>query len=262
MAKYMDFTKFFLFADTSEYAQKVAKNLSQIFSFCPFKEAKFGIVVGGDGFMLRTLHYLLKEQHFLSLYGINVGHVGFLMNVYEEKKNIQEKLSKATSIKLLPLSMTTYKSNGTCEHAFAINEVSLLRSTPQTAKIRVKIDNTVRLEELLGDGVLVSTPAGSSAYNYSAHGPILPLGANVLALTPINAFRPRRWRGALLPKEAKVCFEILESEKRPVNATADFYEVPSIIKVEIEEDATRPLTLLFDPDHNLETRILKEQFQE
>lgn len=256
----MQFQRVCLFADTSPKAQEVKKTLSQDYTFCSFEEAQVGIVIGGDGFMLRTLHSLLKENKIIPLYGINAGHIGFLMNSLKEGESFIEKLSKAVPIKLPPLSMTAYKESGEIEKIYAVNEVALMRVTPQTSKVRITVDGIVRLQELLGDGILLATPAGSTAYNYSAHGPILPLGANVLALTPINAFRPRRWRGALLPREAKVCFEVLDPSKRPVNVTADFYEVSHVLKVEVEEDSSQNLLLLFDPEHNLEHRILNEQF--
>ncbi len=256
----MKFQKICLFADKFSKAQEVKEKVSNTFTLCSFEEAEVGIVIGGDGFMLKILHSLLKEDKIIPLYGINTGHVGFLMNALKKEESFLENVSKAVPINLPPLSMIAYKESGEAEKIYAVNEVALMRATPQTSKIRISVDGMVRLEELVGDGVLLATPAGSTAYNYSAHGPILPLGANVLALTPINAFRPRRWRGALLPREACVSFEILNFERRPVNVTADFYEVPRVCKVEVAEDNSRCLTLLFDPEHNLEHRILNEQF--
>jgi NAD+ kinase len=190
---------------------------------------------------------------------MNCGSVGFLMNEYREE-GLAERLAAAQAATLHPLRMRAFTGAGTPVEALAINEVSLLRETRQAAKIRVMVDGKTRLEELICDGILVSTPAGSTAYNLSAHGPIIPLGANLLPLTPISAFRPRRWRGALLPAEAEVVFEVLEAEKRPVSATADYTEVRDVRRVEVREDRTVSLTMLFDPDHGLSERIIAEQF--
>jgi NAD+ kinase len=190
---------------------------------------------------------------------MNCGSVGFLMNEYREE-GLAERLAAAQAATLHPLRMRAFTGATTSVEALAINEVSLLRETRQAAKIRVMVDGKTRLEELICDGILVSTPAGSTAYNLSAHGPIIPLGANLLPLTPISAFRPRRWRGALLPAEAEVVFEVLEAEKRPVSATADYTEVRDVRRVEVREDRTVSLTMLFDPDHGLSERIIAEQF--
>jgi NAD+ kinase len=192
--------------------------------------------------------------------GVHRGSVGFLMNTYEPA-GLPERLARAQSVKLYPLEMQVQDRDGTRHRAIAFNEVSLLRQGRQAAKIRISVDDVVRVDELMSDGVLVATPVGSTAYNLSAHGPIIPLGADILALTPITAFRPRRWRGALLPRTASVRFEILEPDKRQVSATADFTEVRNVIEVTVRETRAVAQTLLFDPEHNLEERILKEQFQ-
>ena len=190
---------------------------------------------------------------------MNRGTIGFLMNEFS-KENLIERLNSATLVTLHPLRMQVEKSDGSIEEAIAINEVSLIRQTSQTAKIKITIDDTIRMEELLCDGILVSTPAGSTAYNLSAHGPIVPLGAGILAMTPISAFRPRRWRGALLEHNATIKIEALETRKRPVSASADSTEVRDIKSVIITEDRNIKLNILYDPDHNLDERVLKEQF--
>jgi NAD+ kinase len=215
------------------------------------------VALGGDGCMLETQHRLLGRN--LPVYGMNCGSVGFLMNDYREDA-LAERLAVAQAAILHPLRMRATSADGAVQEALAINEVSLLRETRQAAKIRILVDGKERLRELICDGVLVSTPAGSTAYNLSAHGPIVPLGANLLPLTPISAFRPRRWRGALLPGEAEVVFEILEAEKRPVAAVADYTEVRDVRRVEVREDRSLSLTLMFDPDHGLSERIIAEQF--
>jgi NAD+ kinase len=207
--------------------------------------------------MLETLHSTLGRQ--LPVYGMNCGSVGFLMNPYGVEGLI-ERLAIAQAAELHPLRMHAVRNTGAVEEALALNEVSLLRQLRQAAKIRITIDGRVRLEELICDGVLVSTPAGSTAYNLSAHGPIVPLSANLLPLTPISAFRPRRWRGALLPSSAEVEFQVLEPEKRPVAAVADFTEVRDIVTVAVSEDRTTAVTVLFDPDQGLSERIIAEQF--
>jgi NAD+ kinase len=221
--------------------------------------AKADVVVclGGDGFMLETLHQILGRN--LSVYGMNCGSVGFLMNVFNED-DLPNRLIRAQAAVLNPLRMNVVTMGGVVEEALALNEVSLLRQLRQAGKIRISIDGRVRLAELICDGVLVSTPAGSTAYNLSAHGPIVPLSANLLPLTPISAFRPRRWRGALLPSSAEVLFEVLEPEKRPVAAVADFTEVRDVASVAVSEDRSVFATVLFDPDQGLSERIITEQF--
>jgi NAD+ kinase len=215
------------------------------------------VALGGDGMMLETQHKLLGQNR--PIYGMNCGSVGFLMNDYREDA-LPERLAAAQASMLHPLRMRAFADGGPPSEALAINEVSLLRETRQAAKLRILVDGKERLSELICDGILVSTPAGSTAYNLSAHGPIVPLGANLLPLTPISAFRPRRWRGALLPAEAEVVFEVLEHEKRPVSATADYTEVRDVRRVEVREDRSVSLTMLFDPDHGLSERIIAEQF--
>jgi NAD+ kinase len=207
--------------------------------------------------MLETLHRYIRRQ--VPIYGMHRGSIGFLMNNYAAD-DLLERLNAATKVSLHPLRMKARTSNGKEKQALAINEVSLLRETRQAAKLRISVDGVTRLDELICDGALVSTPAGSTAYNLSAHGPIIPLGAGLLALTPISAFRPRRWRGALLPDTASVTFDVLEADKRPVSAVADYTEVRDVVSVHVVEDPKVTLTLLFDPEHNLDERIIKEQF--
>jgi NAD+ kinase len=215
------------------------------------------VALGGDGFMLETIHRVLSLH--IPVYGMNCGSVGFLMNSFSED-DLPGRLVRAQEAVLYPLRMRTVSADGTEADALAFNEVSLLRQLRQTSKIRVTVDGRVRLPELMCDGILISTPAGSTAYNLSAHGPIVPLGAGVLALTPISAFRPRRWRGALLPHGARVRIDALETAKRPVSAVADFTEVRDVVSVEIRENRDIAMTVLFDRDANLEERVLKEQF--
>ena len=214
------------------------------------------VALGGDGFMLQTLHNFLSRKK--QIYGMNFGSVGFLMNEFHDD-DLEERLAVAESALLHPLRMRAEGHRGMTE-ALAFNEVSLLRQTRQAAKIRILVDDKPRIEEVICDGVLVSTPAGSTAYNLSAHGPILPIDADLLALTPISAFRPRRWRGALLSHRARVRFEILEAGKRPVSAVADDLEVRDVTAVDIAEDRTISMTMLFDAGHSLDERILAEQF--
>ncbi|HEY4941975.1 MAG TPA: NAD kinase [Rhizomicrobium sp.] len=214
------------------------------------------VALGGDGFMLQTLHNFLSRKK--PIYGMNLGSVGFLMNEFHDDE-LEKHLAVAESAQLHPLRMRAEGANGATE-ALAFNEVSLLRQTQQAAKIRILVDEKPRIAELICDGVLVSTPAGSTAYNLSAHGPILPIDAALLALTPISAFRPRRWRGALLSHRARVRFEILEAGKRPVSAVADDLEVRDVAAVDVAEDRSISMTMLFDAGHSLDERILAEQF--
>jgi NAD+ kinase len=224
---------------------------------CPPEEAQIIVALGGDGFMLETLHRILGRD--IPVYGMNCGSVGFLMNPFNEE-DLPQRLARAQPAVLRPLRMHAVTTSGRTEEALALNEVSLLRQLRQGAKIRITIDGRVRLAELMCDGVLVSTPAGSTAYNLSAHGPIVPLSANLLPLTPISAFRPRRWRGALLPASAEVLFEVLEHDKRPVAAVADFTEVRDVVSVLVRLDHDVGATILFDPDQALSERIIAEQF--
>jgi NAD+ kinase len=246
----------FVAAD-SEPAQLACARLTQLYPAVAPEAAELIVVLGGDGMMLQTLHGAMDRN--VPIFGMNRGSVGFLLNEYREE-GLLERLSAAVKVTLHPLRMRACRVGGEEVEAMAINEVALLRQTRQTAKIRIVIDDVERLAELTCDGVLLATPAGSTAYNLSAHGPIIPLGAGLLALTPISAFRPRRWRGALLPHQARVRFEVLEADKRPISATADFTEVRDVVRVDIREDRSVALTLLFDPEHNLEERVLKEQF--
>jgi NAD+ kinase len=223
----------------------------------PAKEADVIVALGGDGLMLEALHRVLGTQ--MPVYGMNCGSVGFMMNEYHEE-DLPGRIQRAQSSLLHPLRMHAITASGVVEEAMALNEVSLLRQGRQAAKIRISVDHTERLAELSCDGVLISTPAGSTAYNLSAHGPIIPLSSNLLPLTPISAFRPRRWRGALLPSTVDVLFEVLEPEKRPVAAVADFTEVRDVVSVAVSEDRSLGATVLFDPDRALSERIITEQF--
>jgi NAD+ kinase len=244
-------------ASEAPQAQEALKALQARYPAVAPEEADVVVALGGDGFMLEALHTQFGRR--LPIYGMNKGTVGFLMNDYAEE-GLEERLAAAVPAAIVPLSMKASCRGGQVVEAVAINEVSLLRQTRQAAKIRITIDGRVRLEELVCDGVLLATPAGSTAYNLSAHGPILPVNSGVLALTPISAFRPRRWRGAILPREAAVVFDVLDPSKRPVSATADNTEVRDVMRVEIRERRDMVLSLLFDPEHGLEERILKEQF--
>jgi NAD+ kinase len=221
------------------------------------QDAEVIVALGGDGLMLECLHKVLGTgQH---VYGMNCGSVGFLMNEFSEA-GLPERIAQAQASVLHPLRMHAITASGVVEEAMALNEVSLLRQLRQAAKIRISVDHRERLDELICDGVLICTPAGSTAYNLSAHGPIIPLSANLLPLTPISAFRPRRWRGALLPATVDVLFEVLEPEKRPVAAVADFTEVRNVVSVAVSEDRNIGATVLFDPDRALSERIITEQF--
>jgi len=245
-------------AAEGEAAQRALNQLRHRYGQVPPDEADVVVALGGDGFMLETLHRFLVRK--IPIYGMNRGTVGFLMNVYNDQ-DLLERLERAQSQSLHPLRMRCVTMDGEEVEALAINEVSLLRETRQAAKIRIRIDGKERLNELICDGIMVATPAGSTAYNLSAHGPIIPMGAGVLALTPISAFRPRRWRGALLSHGAQVVFDVLEAEKRPVSAVADYTEVRDVASVHVREDRSISLNLLFDPEHNLEERIITEQFE-
>jgi len=221
-------------------------------------EADVVIALGGDGFMLRTLHRMIDND--VPVFGMKIGNIGFLMNRFEEQGLIQ-RLTAAQPVNLNPLKMEVQTESGTTTSALAINEISLLRQTNQAAHIRILVNDIVKVENLICDGILLSTAAGSTAYNFSVRGPILPLGTDALALTPISPFRPRRWNGAILPGTARVSFEILDHYKRAVSATADAYEVRDVVRVDAYEDKDTELKLLFDPDHSLEERILNEQFR-
>jgi NAD+ kinase len=246
----------FVASDRSEAIEAQA-SLTALYGCHSIEDAQVVVALGGDGFMLETLHRTLYAPR--PIYGMNRGSLGFLMNEYAEN-GLLERINAAERAVIHPLSMTVIDAQRRNHRALAINEVSMLRQTRQTAKLRLSIDGTVRMEELVCDGVLVATPAGSTAYNLSAHGPIIPLTAQVLALTPISAFRPRRWRGALLPHAARVTVEVLEADKRPVSAVADNFEVRDVVEVHISENRDLNLTMLFDAGRSLEERVLAEQF--
>ena len=249
-----------LLSSHRENAQAAEPLLRKRYDFASADEGKILVALGGDGFLLHTLHRMLEgECPQLPVFGMNRGTVGFLMNDWR-LDGLSERIEAAKAIRVAPLEMrATTVAGETFTHA-AINEVSLLRETRQTAKIEISVNGRVALAELACDGVLVATPAGSTAYNLSAHGPILPLAAKMLALTPISPFRPRRWSGAILPDDTSVCFRILEAENRPVSAVADQIEVRDVSRVEVTLDRERSLTLLFDPEHALDERIAMEQF--
>lgn len=226
----------------------------------PLDEADAVVVLGGDGFMLQTLHAMLDAGRVVPAYGMNLGTVGFLMNRYDKRAAIAARVNKARHWTIAPLQVEAITQDGETHHMSAINEISLLRETRQTAKIEVTVGDRVRIKELVCDGVLVATPAGSTAYNLSAHGPILPLDSKMLALTPISPFRPRRWRGAILPDRMKIVLRVLDPIKRPVAAVADQKELRDIAEVRLEIARDCDLTLLFDPGQSLEERIVAEQF--
>jgi NAD+ kinase len=241
-----------------EEARAAQARLSQRYRGVEPEQADVVVALGGDGLMLQTLHAFMNTGK--PIYGMNCGSVGFLMNEFRED-GLPERVAAAISTAIHPLSMRATDASGKRHQAYAINEVSLLRQSYQAAKLRVAIDDHVRLEELICDGLLVATPAGSTAYNLSAHGPILPIYAPLLALTPISAFRPRTWRGALLPDRVEVRIDALEAEKRPVNAVADNVEFKSVVSVTVKQDKTAESLILFDPDHSWDERILTEQFR-
>jgi NAD+ kinase len=246
------------FAAESPDARAAFAELSGRYGAGDLAHADVIVVLGGDGTMLRALHGAMNRK--VRIFGMNCGTVGFLMNRYDTV-GLVERVRRAEQVILHPLQLTAKTGDGQVHRLVAINEVSLLRETAQAAKISIEIDGRERMNELVCDGVLVATPAGSTAYNLSAHGPILPLASGVLALTPISAFRPRRWRGAILPQKAKLRFIIREADRRPVSATADFNEIREVTEITVCQDPSTALTLLFDPEHHLEERILQEQFQ-
>lgn len=245
-------------SSNTESAQEATNLLAALYGQSSPDEADAIVALGGDGFMLATIHRFMNRD--TPIYGMNRGTVGFLMNEYIEE-NLRERIEQSISETIRPLTMSAEDTEGNKTQAMAINEVSLFRQSYQAAKIRITVDDHVRLDELVCDGLMVATPAGSTAYNLSAQGPIIPLDAPLLALTPVSPFRPRRWRGALLPNQASVELEVLEEDKRPVNAVADHTEVKSVRKVRIEESREATATLLFDPSHSWDERILAEQFK-
>ncbi|MGQ2909358.1 MAG: NAD kinase [Aliihoeflea sp.] len=247
----------FVSAATDE-AQSAGRRLAALYGQANLEEADVVVALGGDGFMLQTLREQMGSGK--AIYGMNKGTVGFLMNEFAET-GLRERIAAALSETIRPLEMIAETAEGPEAKLLAINEIALFRQSAQAAKLRITIDGKVRLDELVCDGVMVATPAGSTAYNLSAHGPILPLDAPLLALTPVSPFRPRRWRGALLPNRATVSFEILEAEKRPVNAVADHTEIRSVLKVTVREASDVTATVLFDASHSWDERVLAEQFR-
>jgi len=254
------FDRVALLTSPTERAAQAAREMQDSLDWAPLDEADAVVVLGGDGFMLDTLHTILQGERLIPAYGINLGTVGFLMNRHRGSAGLVKRLRQAKRIAVAPLKMEAVTQTGLREVSFAINEVSLLRETRQTAKLEVSVNDRVRIPELACDGILLATPVGSTAYNLSAHGPILPLDSQMLALTPISPFRPRRWRGAILPDRSRVSFRVREPAKRPVAAVADQKEHRDIAEVHVEIARDMELTLLFDPGHSLDERIVAEQF--
>lgn len=253
----MSFEKISFIAAPTPEAAEARRKLAHTYGHCPASEADVIVALGGDGVMLHGIHDF--KDAGIPIFGMNRGSVGFLMNEFRED-GLLERLHRAEQIELHPLRMVAQDLDGNERSEIAFNEVSLLRETRQAAKIKINVDDVTRMEEMICDGVLVSTSAGSTAYNLSASGPIIPLGNDLLALTPISAFRPRHWRGALLPSKARITFEVHEPHDRRVSATADFTEVRNVVTVTVCEDRSVTARMLFDPEHNLEERVLKEQF--
>lgn len=254
----MPLSRIAFLASEAPDAKRALTRLTKLYGNADPEKADVVVALGGDGLMLQALHKFMSSG--LPIYGMNRGSVGFLMNDFNDR-DLPQRLNSAELTVIRPLKMTATNRDGAKHQAIAFNEVSLLRQRSQAAKLKITIDGQVRLEELICDGLLVSTPVGSTAYNLSAHGPILPIGSPLLALTPISAFRPRRWRGAILPHKAKVVITVLEDEKRPVAAVADHLEVRNVATVEIAEDKKRSVKILFDPGHSLAERVLNEQFK-
>lgn len=250
-----------LLASDTPRAQEAAEALHLEHSFVPLAEADVAVVLGGDGQMLHALHEMLDSGHVIPAYGLNLGTVGFLMNRQKSSRQLVERITRAKPLMITPLAMTATLGSGRQETRLAINEVSLLRETRQTARLEVAVNGKVRMAELFCDGVLVATPAGSTAYNLSANGPILPMTSALMALTPISPFRPRRWRGAIMPDHYEITFRVLDPVKRPVAAVADQKELRDILEVQVKVARDQQLTLLFDPGKTLEERIFAEQFQ-
>lgn len=248
-----------LVASPTSPAQVAEEELRQSYDWVPIEEAEQVVALGGDGFMLQTLHAMLERRRIVPVFGMNLGTVGFLMNDWR-LEGLPDRLARAKPFRVSSLTMTAVTVDGEHCRLPAINEVSLLRETRQTAKLEVTVNDRLVLPELVCDGLLVATPAGSTAYNLSAQGPILPLGSALLALTPISPFRPRRWRGAILPEKTRIGIRVLEADKRPVSAVADQREVREVAEVQVQIDHLRDLTLLFDPEHALDDRITMEQF--
>ena len=251
------FNKIAFVASNAEEARTAARRLSHTYGNVPLDTADVVVALGGDGLMLETLHRMMDKG--TPIYGMHRGTVGFLMNDYREE-GLLERLEAAVPTRIKPLVMHVLDTDGNRHFARAINEVSLYRQTYQAAKLEIWVDGTIRMKELIGDGALVATPAGSTAYNHSAYGPILPLNANLLALTALNPFRPKRWRGALLPDRSEVRFGVLDANKRPVSAVADHTEFRNAVEVVVRLDRDRSIIMLHDPDHGMEERIIAEQF--
>ena len=255
-----EFQRLALLASDTPRAQRACASLRAQHDWAPIEAADAVVVLGGDGFMLQTLHAMLYSGRVIPAYGMNLGTVGFLMNPYDKQADICARVNGARRWSIAPLSVEAITQDGESHAMCAINEISLLRETRQTAKIEVTVGDRVRIRELVCDGVLVATPAGSTAYNLSAQGPILPLDSKMLALTPISPFRPRRWRGAILPDRMKIVLKVLDPAKRPVSAVADQKELRDIAEVRLQIAKEIELTLLFDPGQSLEERIVAEQF--
>jgi len=256
-----EFSRLALLVSDAPRAQEAAdKEFRAVADWVPLEEADAVVVLGGDGFMLQTLHAMLDSGRIIPAYGLNLGTVGFLMNRNRNPETLIKRIGKAKPHHIAPLRMQAETQDGAVHTFCAINEVSLLRETRQTAKLEVTVDDKVRIAELVCDGVLVATPAGSTAYNLSADGPILPLDSNLLALTPISPFRPRRWHGAILPDRSRITLRVLEQDKRPVSVVADQRELRDVAEVNLEIARDSELTLLFDPGHALDERIVAEQF--
>lgn len=247
-----------ILASRSKAALDSVERLVKKYGSCKPQDADVIVALGGDGFMIHTQHAFMNSG--IPVYGMNKGTVGFMMNEYRED-DLHERLANAQHNTIHPLQMEAIDANGESHSAMAINEVSIFRQSHQAAKFRINVDGKERLSELVCDGVMVATPQGSTAYNLSAHGPILPLASPLLALTPVSAFRPRNWTGALLPNTAHVEIEVREAEKRPVNAVADNLEIKSVHTVRIHEDRNQRGILMFDPEHSWDERILREQFR-
>ena len=249
--------KFHFIASENPEAKEALKVLIKRYNQTKLELSDVIIAIGGDGMLLKALRNSIEKNK--PVFGLNKGNVGFLMNELSFD-NLENRIQTARKVKMHPLFMSAHKINGNIFTELAVNEVSILRQTHQTAHLKITVDKKERLNELVCDGILVSTPIGSTAYNLSARGPIIPLNANILALTPISSFRPRRWRGALLPQRVKIRIEVLNFDTRPVSATADNVEARDIKYIEISTDKTKKLTILHDSDHSLDERIMKEQF--
>ena len=250
-------TKIGFVSSEKPVAQESLKIMKKLYNCVSPKKADVIVALGGDGTMLKSLHNFLHLNK--PIYGMNRGHIGFLMNQYSDK-DLETRLSEAIPYKLSPLKIKCFNKNGKITESLAFNDVSMIRSSSKIAKIKIKINDKTRIDEFIGDGCLIATPAGSSAYNLSLRGPVIPVGAKVLALTPISPYRPRRWRGALLNNNVKITLYSIDSDMRPVRAEADFMQFHNIKKLEIKLEKKLHVNLLFDPGHNLEERIINEQF--